>query len=57
MLGKTCKELRRLRLKDDDASYISHSAMVVISQGYAKLQYLVLYVCDIINAALAICTS
>jgi coronatine-insensitive protein 1 len=53
MLGKTCKELKRLRVEDDDACYISHSDVVVISQGYAKLQYLALYVCDITNAALA----
>ncbi len=52
MLGKTCKELRHLQVEDDDASYISHSDVVVISQGYAKLQYLALYVCDITNAAL-----
>jgi coronatine-insensitive protein 1 len=36
MLGKTCKELRRLRIKYD-ASYISHNGVVAISQGCAKL--------------------
>jgi len=53
MLGKTFKELRRLRIEDDDASYISHSGVVAISQGCAKLQYLALYMSDITNAALA----
>jgi hypothetical protein len=37
MSGKTCKEFKRLRIKDDDASYISHNGVVVISQGCAKL--------------------
>jgi hypothetical protein len=37
VLGKTCKELRCLRIKDDDASYISHNGVVIISQGCAKL--------------------
>ncbi len=37
MLGKTCKELRCLRIEDDDACYISHSGVVVMSQGCAKL--------------------
>ncbi len=53
MLGKTCKELRCLWIEDDDASYISHSGVVVISQGCAKLQYMALYVYDITNVALA----
>jgi coronatine-insensitive protein 1 len=53
VLGKTCKELRRLRVEDDDAGYISHSGVVAIAQGCAKLRYLALYVCDITNAALA----
>jgi len=53
MLGKTCKELKRLQVEDDDAGYISHNDVVVISQGYAKLQYLALYVCDITNVTFA----
>ncbi len=44
MLSKTFKELRRLQVEDDDASYISHSGVVAISQGCVKLQYLALYV-------------
>ncbi len=51
-MGKTCKEIRCLQIKDDDASYILHGGVVVISQGCAKLQYLALYVCDITNVAL-----
>ncbi len=51
-----------MRVEDDDASYISHSGVVVISQGYAKLRYLALYVYDITNVALVmvgqvVCTS
>jgi coronatine-insensitive protein 1 len=53
MLGKTCKELRHLQVEDDDEGYISHNDVVVISQGYAKLRYLALCVCDITNVALA----
>jgi len=53
MLGKRCKELKHLRIEDDDAGYISHGGVVAISQGFAKLQYLALYVCDITNVALA----
>jgi len=49
VLGKTCKELRRLQVKDDDVGYISQNG--VVSQGCAKLQYLSLYVCDITNVA------
>jgi coronatine-insensitive protein 1 len=45
--------LKRLQIEDDDASYISHGGVVVISQGCAKLQYLALYVCDITNVAFA----
>jgi coronatine-insensitive protein 1 len=41
-----------LQIKDDDASYILHGGVVVISQGCAKLRYLALYVCDITNVAL-----
>jgi hypothetical protein len=37
VFGKTWTELRRLQIEDDDASYISHSGAVAISQGYAKL--------------------
>jgi hypothetical protein len=37
MLGKTYKELRHLRIEDDDARYILHGGVVVISQGCAKL--------------------
>jgi coronatine-insensitive protein 1 len=40
VLGKTCKELRHLRVEDDDVGYISHNGVVVISQGCAKLQCL-----------------
>jgi hypothetical protein len=43
-MGKKFKELRRLWVEDDDASYISHSGVVAISQGCAKLRYLALYV-------------
>ncbi len=52
MSGKTCKENRCLRIEDDDASYILHGGVVVISQGCAKLRYITLYVCDITNVAL-----
>ncbi len=38
-------------MEDDDVGYISHSGVVVISQGCAKLRYLALYVCDITNAS------
>jgi coronatine-insensitive protein 1 len=51
VLGKTCKELKHLQIEDDDACYISHNGTVAISQGCAKLQYLVSYVCDITNIA------
>jgi hypothetical protein len=44
MLGKTFKELRRLQVEEDDASYISHSGVVAISQGCVKLRYLAFYV-------------
>jgi hypothetical protein len=54
MLCKTCKELVCLRVEDDDIGYISHNDVIVISQGYAKLQYLALYVCDITNAILTL---
>ncbi len=37
MLGKTFKELRCLRVEDDDVSYISRSGVVAISQGCVKL--------------------
>jgi coronatine-insensitive protein 1 len=53
VLWKTCKELRRLWVEDDDAGYISHSGVVAISQGCAKLRYMALYVYDITNVALA----
>jgi coronatine-insensitive protein 1 len=53
MLGKTCKELKCLWVEDDDVGYISHSGVVAISQGCAKLQYMALYVYDITNVALA----
>ncbi len=53
MLGKTCMELRCLWIEDDDASCISHSGVVAISQGCAKLQHMALYVYDITNVALA----
>ncbi len=43
-----------MRIKDDDACYISHNGVVAISQGCAKLRYLALYVCDITNVAFAI---
>jgi hypothetical protein len=42
-----------LVIEDDDAGYISHSGVVVISQVCAKLQYMVLYVYDITNVAFA----
>jgi coronatine-insensitive protein 1 len=54
MLGKTCKEPRHLRIEDDDARYISHGGVVVISQGCAKFRYLTLCVCDITNVALVV---
>ncbi len=53
MLGKTCKELRHLRIEDDVACYISHNDVVAILQGCAKLRYLALYLCDITNVAFA----
>jgi coronatine-insensitive protein 1 len=52
VLGKTCKELKCLQIEDDDACYISHNGVVVISQGYAKQRYLALYAYDITNVAL-----
>ncbi len=52
VLGKTCKELRFLRVKDD-TSYISHNGVVAISQGCAKLRYLALYACHITNVTLS----
>jgi coronatine-insensitive protein 1 len=53
VLGRTCKELRRLRVEDDEEGYISQRGVVAVAQGCAQLRYLVLYLCDITNAALA----
>ncbi len=44
--------MRCLWVEDDVTGYISHSGVVVIPQGCAKLRYLVLYVNDITNVAL-----
>jgi hypothetical protein len=40
-----------LQIEDDDACYISHNGVVVISQGFAKLRWLALFVCDITYVA------
>jgi coronatine-insensitive protein 1 len=52
MLGKTFKELRHLRIEDDDASYISHSG-VLLFHKVAQSCDIWSYMSDITNAALA----
>lgn len=53
VLGKTCKNLRRLRVEHDDAGTITQRGVVAVAQGCGQLQQIVVYVSDITNAALA----
>lgn len=52
-IGKACKELRKLRVEDDETGAITQRGIVAVAQGCVKLVQLILYVANISNAALA----
>lgn len=53
MLGEACRELRKLRVEDDETGSITQRGLVGLVQGCGKLVQLITYVTNINNAALA----
>lgn len=52
-LGRACKELRKLRVEDDETGGITQRGVVAVAQGCVKLVQLIVFVANISNAALA----
>lgn len=52
-LGRACKELRKLRVEDDETGAITHKGVVAMAQGCMKLVQLIMYVANVTNATLA----
>lgn len=53
ILGKHCKELRKLRVEDDETGGITQRGLIAVAQGCEKLVQLINFVRNISNAALA----
>ena len=58
VIGKTCKRLKRIRVDQDSQdqerlAYITHRGMIEICEGCRELQFLVMYLSNINNEALA----
>lgn len=53
VLGEACRELRKLRVEDDETGSITQRGLVGLVQGCGKLVQLISYVTNINNAALA----
>ncbi|XP_058181820.1 coronatine-insensitive protein 1-like isoform X2 [Rhododendron vialii] len=60
VLGRCCKRLRKLRIErgadeqgmDNEGGLVSHTGLIALAQGCPELEYLAVYVSDIINASL-----
>ena len=52
-IGKCCKELRKLRVEDDETGAITQRGLVAVAQGCGNLVQIIVFVASISNAALA----
>lgn len=52
-IAKSCKELRKLRVEDDETGAITQRGLVAVAQSCGNLVQLIVYVASISNAALA----
>jgi coronatine-insensitive protein 1 len=52
-IARSCKELQRLRVEDDETGAITQRGLVAVAQGCANLVQLIVFVASISNAALA----
>ena len=52
-IARSCKELQKLRVEDDEIEAIIQRGLVAVAQGCANLVQLIVFVASINNAALA----
>ena len=52
-IARSCKELQKLRVEDNETGAITQRGLVAVAQGCANLVQLIVFVASISNAALA----
>jgi coronatine-insensitive protein 1 len=56
VIGESCKQLKRIRVhidSEDMTDYVTQKGMIAICEGCRELDFLVMYLADVDNEALA----